>query len=61
MAALIDDEVLDAVAVVGPPASIAGALRARLDGIADTVSLTNNRAPDPDHWAGVVAELKRSG
>jgi hypothetical protein len=23
------------------------------------VSLTNNRAPDPDHWAGVVTDLKR--
>ena len=57
--ALIDDDVLEAVAVVGPPESIAGALRARLDGIADAVSLTNNRAPDPDHWAGVVADLKQ--
>jgi probable F420-dependent oxidoreductase len=59
MAGLIDDDVLDAVAVVGEPASIAPRLRARLDGIADAVSLTNNRAPDPDHWAGVVADLKR--
>jgi probable F420-dependent oxidoreductase len=60
MAALIDDTLLEAVAVVGPPASVASALHARLDGIADAVSLTNNRAPDPEHWAGVVAELKRS-
>jgi probable F420-dependent oxidoreductase len=60
MAALVDDDLLHAVAVVGPPESIAAALRRRLDGIADAVSLTNNRAPDPDHWAGVVAELKRS-
>ena len=59
MAGLIDDEVLDAIAVVGEPASIAPKLRARLDGIADAVSLTNNRAPDPDHWAGVVAGLKK--
>jgi probable F420-dependent oxidoreductase len=59
MAGLIDDDVLDAIAVVGEPATIAGKLRARLDGIADAVSLTNNRAPDPDHWAGVVADLKR--
>jgi hypothetical protein len=61
MAALIDDTVLETIAVVGPPATIAGALRARLDGIADAVSLTNNRAPDPDHWAGVVAELTSTG
>jgi probable F420-dependent oxidoreductase len=60
MAGLIDDDVLDAIAVVGEPASIAGKLRARLEGIADAVSLTNNRAPDPDHWAGVVTDLKRS-
>jgi hypothetical protein len=25
------------------------------------VSLTHNRAPDPDHWADVVADLKRDG
>jgi probable F420-dependent oxidoreductase len=61
MAELIDDEVLETIAVVGEPASIAPALRARLDGIADAVSLTNNRAPDPDHWAGVVADLRSPG
>jgi probable F420-dependent oxidoreductase len=59
MAALIDDEVLEAIAVVGEPATIASKLRARLDGIADVVSLTNNRAPDPDNWAGIVTDLKR--
>jgi hypothetical protein len=57
---LIDDDVLEAIAVVGEPASIAAKLRARLDGIADAVSLTNNRAPDPGHWAGIVADLKQS-
>ena len=41
------------------PASIAPQLRARLDGLADAVSLTNNRAPDPGHWADVVADLKQ--
>ncbi len=59
MASLIDDDVLEAIAVVGEPGSIAAKLRARLDGIADAVSLTNNRAPNPDHWAGVVADLKQ--
>jgi hypothetical protein len=61
MAALVDDTVLETIAVVGPPATIADAVRTRLDGIAAAVSLTNNRAPDPDHWAGVVAELKSPG
>jgi probable F420-dependent oxidoreductase len=59
MAALIDDEMLEAIAVVGPRREIAGKLRARLAGIADSVSLTHNRAPDPEHWADVVADLRR--
>ena len=60
MAEVIDDEVLETIAVVGERHEIAGKLRARLDGIADAVSLTNNRAPDPSHWADVVAALKQS-
>jgi hypothetical protein len=60
MAGLIDDEVLDTLAVVGPRAEIASRLRARFDGIADGVSLTHNRMPDPEHWADIVAELARA-
>jgi probable F420-dependent oxidoreductase len=59
MAACVPDEVLEAIAVVGPRREIAGRLRERLRGIADAVSLTHNRAPDPGHWADVVAELRR--
>jgi len=58
MSELIEDDVLEAIAVVGPREAIAGALCTRLDGIADGVSLTHNRAPDPGHWADVVAEMK---
>ena len=60
MAELIDDEVLETIAVVGERHEIGGKICARLDGIADAVSLTNNRAPDPSHWADVVAALKQS-
>ncbi len=60
MEACIPEEVLQEIAVVGPRSEIAGRLRARLDGIADAVSLTHNRAPDPSHWADVVSDLKRS-
>ncbi len=60
MTALVDDEILETLAVVGPRKAIAGLLRQRLDGIADGVSLTHNRAPDPDQWADVVAELSAS-
>jgi probable F420-dependent oxidoreductase len=58
MGDLIDDEILETLAVVGPRETIARKLRERLDGIADGVSLTHNRAPDPTHWADVVADLK---
>ena len=58
MASLIDDEILETIAVVGPPDTIAAALLARLDGVADGMSLTNNRAPDAGHWASVVADLQ---
>ena len=54
----IDDRLLDAVAVVAPRAEVAGRIRTRLADLADGVSLTNNRAPDPTHWADVVAALR---
>ena len=52
-----DDEFLEEVAVVGEPHEIAPKLRRRLAGITDRVSLVNNRAPDPEHFAEVVADL----
>ncbi len=58
MAERIDDEILETIAVVGPRDAIASALSERLAGIADGVSLTHNRAPDPAHWADIVARLK---
>jgi hypothetical protein len=59
MTALIDDDVLETIAVVGERKEIAAKLRTRLAGIADGASLTHNRAPDPEHWSDIVAELKR--
>jgi probable F420-dependent oxidoreductase len=58
MAGLIDDPVLETIAVVGPRNEIAPALERRLAGVADAVSLTHNRFPDPALWADVVAALK---
>jgi hypothetical protein len=58
MAALIDDEVLETIAVFGPREDVAGKLQARLDGIADSVSLTHNRCPDPGFWGETVAGLR---
>jgi len=59
MAGCISDEILEEIAVVGSRHEIAGRLRTRFRDIADAVSLTHNRAPDPDHWSDVVADLKR--
>lgn len=58
MGALIDDDLLETIAVVGEPSQIADKLRARLAGISDSVSLVNNRAPDPEHFAEVVRDLQ---
>jgi len=60
MTGLIDDALLDAIAVVGPRRGVAAQLRARLADVADAVSLTNNRAPDTTHWSDVVADLRAS-
>jgi probable F420-dependent oxidoreductase len=57
-AALIDDELIEVIAVCGEPEEIAPKLRDRLAGISDSVSLVNNRAPDPRNFAEVVAALK---
>ncbi|NNE73322.1 MAG: TIGR03617 family F420-dependent LLM class oxidoreductase [Acidimicrobiales bacterium] len=61
MASLIDDTFLREVAVVGELHDIAPALQARLEGVSGSVSLVNNRAPDPNHFAEVVADLTGSG
>lgn len=61
MAGLIDDDLLETVAVVGEPDQIAPAIRARLEGVSDSVSLVNNRAPDPGHFAEVVDGLHAPG
>jgi probable F420-dependent oxidoreductase len=58
MTPLITDEILNAIAVVGERHEISGKLTARLSGIADSVSLTHNRCPDPHYWADVVREMK---
>ncbi|MDW3220246.1 MAG: TIGR03617 family F420-dependent LLM class oxidoreductase [Acidimicrobiales bacterium] len=59
MPALIDDELIETIAVVGEPHEIAPKIRERLAGISDHVSLVNNRAPDPRHFAEIVDGLKR--
>lgn len=59
MGTLVDDELIETIAVVGAPHEIADKVLRRLDGISESVSLVNNRAPDPEHLAEVVADLHR--
>src|SRR4051812_43125121 len=61
MAGLVDDELIETIAVVGEPHEIAPKIAERLVGISDSVSLVNNRAPDPGHLAEVVADLHALG
>jgi hypothetical protein len=58
MTDLINDEILEAIAVIGRRNEIATKLTERLSGIADSVSLTHNRYPDPGYWADIVDDLK---
>jgi alkanesulfonate monooxygenase SsuD/methylene tetrahydromethanopterin reductase-like flavin-dependent oxidoreductase (luciferase family) len=51
------DALIETIAVVGEPHEIAPKIIERLDGISASVSLVNNRAPDPQHLAEVVADL----
>lgn len=57
MGSLVDDELIETIAVVGEPHEVAERIRARLVGISDSVSLVNNRAPDPEHLVEVVHDL----
>lgn len=52
MTRLIGDDMLN---------EIADRLRQRLTGIADSVSITHNRCPDPVHRVDIVQELKAGG
>ena len=61
MAELIPDDFVEAVAVIGPRRAIAGKISARVSGITDRVSLVNNRNPDPELFADIVADLRALG
>ena len=59
--ALIPDEVLESIAVVGRRDDIAGLIRAKVAGVADAVSLECTRRPDPGHFADICTALKSGG
>ncbi len=61
MAALIPDDVLDAVAIVAPPDEVAPAIEERYGNLLDRVALNAPYAVDPEMWAEIVADLQWSG
>ena len=58
MGELIDDEVLDAFAVVGEPEEIPGKIQARVGDVVDRVSFYTPYASDPARWGKVLAAFK---
>jgi probable F420-dependent oxidoreductase len=58
MDALVPDDVVEAVAIVGRRDEVAPLVLERVDGIADAVSIECTRRPDPAHFADVVADLR---
>ena len=59
MADLVPDDLVEAVAVVGPRDEIAARLVERAAGLVDHVGLVNTRHPDPAHFADIVSDLRR--
>jgi probable F420-dependent oxidoreductase len=61
MGDLVPDELVEELAVVGERSRIAPRLVARAAGVTDSVSLVNNRNPDPSNFADIVAAVRREG
>jgi hypothetical protein len=58
MAALVPDDIVEAVAVVGRREEVAPLVLERVSGIADAVSIECTRHPDPGHFGDIVADLR---
>jgi probable F420-dependent oxidoreductase len=58
MGNLIEDEILDAFAVVGEPERIAGELKRRYDDVIDRISFYAPYKSDAERWRPVFEELK---
>ena len=59
MAALVDDDLLDAVVLRGDPASVAARLRERFGGAVDRVALSTPGGIADDDLAALVTEIRR--
>lgn len=59
MAALVDDDLLHAVAIVAPPEQVATEVRRRYGSVLDRVALNAPYAADPAIWQQIAADLRR--
>ncbi|OLR89737.1 LLM class F420-dependent oxidoreductase [Actinokineospora bangkokensis] len=60
MAALVDDEVLHAFAVVGTPVEAAAEVRRRYGDVVQRLTLTTSDAPNPARWEPVYRALREA-
>ena len=58
MGKLIDDEILNTFAVVGPPEQIAPELHRRYGDVIDRISFYAPYKSDPDRWSQVLDDIK---
>jgi len=58
MANLIDDEMLDAFAIVAEPADVAGAVLNRFGHLVDRFSFYVPYGSNPELWGGVIADIR---
>lgn len=58
MAALVHDDLLEAVAIVAPPDEVAPAIDERYGRLLDRVALNAPYRADPDLWKGIAADLR---
>ncbi len=61
MGELIDDDMLDAFAVVAEPAELGSALHERYGDVVDRISFYAPYQSDPETWLPVLESLKRAG
>ena len=58
MGELIDDDILQAFAVVAEPEGVGAELKRRYSGVVDRCSFYAPYRVDPERWAAVIADLK---
>jgi probable F420-dependent oxidoreductase len=58
MGSLIDDEMLNTFAVVGPPGEVAAVMQARYEGLVDRIAFNAPYRSDPTAWAETLAGFR---